>query len=66
MKKTNLKSKSRIIKKKNGKRAKLLFTDTDSFCYEFETENFFTDISPNVKEKFDTTNFPKDHPSIWN
>ena len=48
---------------KYGKKAKLLFTDTDSLCYEIETEDFYEDISEDVEEKFDTSNFPKDHPS---
>ena len=48
---------------KYGKNQKLLFTDTDSLCYEIETEDFFEDISGDVDEKFDTSNFPKDHPS---
>ena len=51
------------IKPKFQEKAKLLFTDTDSLCYEIETEDFFQDISQNAKEKFDTSNFPKDHPS---
>ena len=51
------------IKPKFQEKAKLLFTDTDSLCYEIETDDFFQDISQDVKEKFDTSNFPKDHPS---
>ena len=48
---------------KYGKNQKLLFTDTDSLCYEIETEDFFKDISGDVEKGFDTSNFPKDHPS---
>ena len=51
------------IKPKYGEKAKLLMTDTDSLCYEFETEDFYKDISNDVENKFDTSNFPKDHPS---
>ena len=51
------------IKPKYGNSAKLLFTDTDSFAYEIETEDFFKDISEVVKELFDTSNFPENHPS---
>ena len=51
------------IKEKYKEKAKLLFTDTDSLCYEIETEDFFQDISNDVHEKFDTSNFPKNHPS---
>jgi hypothetical protein len=51
------------IKPKYGDRAQLLFTDTDSLCYEITTEDFFADISSDVAERFDTSNFPKTHPS---
>ena len=51
------------IKPKYGENAKLLFTDTDSLAYEIETEDFYRDISSDVKEKFDTSNYPKDHTS---
>ena len=53
------------IRPKYGKKAKLLFTDTDSLAYEIETDEFYMykDISEDVKDKFDTSNFPKDHPS---
>ena len=51
------------IKAKYGEKAKLLMTDTDSLCYEIETEDFYKDISGDVEAKFDTSNFPKDHPS---
>ena len=48
---------------KYGKNQKLLFTDTDSLCYEIETEDFYEDISNDVEKDFDTSNFPKHHPS---
>ena len=51
------------IKPKYDDRAKLLFTDTDSLAYEIETEDFYRDISSDVKSKFDTSNYPKNHPS---
>ena len=51
------------IKKKYESKAKLLFTDTDSLAYEIETEDFYKDISEDEEMKFDTSNFPKDHPS---
>ena len=53
----------RYIKTKYGDRAKLLFTDTDSFLYEIQTEDFYKDISVDVKDKFDTSNYPENHPS---
>ena len=51
------------IKPKYGEKAKLLFTDTDSFLYEIQTEDFYKDISKDVKDRFDTSNYPKNHPS---
>ena len=50
------------IKPKFGNKSKLLFTDTDSLMYEIETLDFYKDISPDVKSKFDTSNYYKDHP----
>ena len=38
----------KYILPKYGKKQKLLFTDTDSLCYENETEDFFQDISGDV------------------
>ena len=51
------------IKPKYGEKAKLLFTDTDSLAYEIETQDFYKGISDDIVGKFDTSNFPKDHPS---
>ena len=51
------------IKSKYGDKAKLLFTDTDSFMYEIETEDFYKDISGDVKDRFDTSDYPENHPS---
>ena len=51
------------IKKKYGDRAKLLFTDTDSLAYEIKTDDFFADIAPDIRSRFDTSDYPKDHSS---
>ena len=51
------------IKPNYGDRARLLFTDTDSLCYEIQTENFYKDIAEDVPKWFDTSNYPKDNPS---
>ena len=51
------------IKPKYGNKAKLLFTDTDSLMYEIETEDFYKDISGDVKDRFDTSDYPDNHPS---
>ena len=49
------------IKRKYGDKAKLLFTD--SLMYEIQTEDFYKDISVDIKDRFDTSNYPPDHPS---
>ena len=51
------------IKQKYGDKAKLLFTDTDSLMYEIQTEDFYKDISKDVKDRFDTSDYPPNHPS---
>ena len=51
------------IKPKYGNKAKLLFTDTDSFLYEIQTEDFYKDISGDVRDRFDTSDYPEGHPS---
>ena len=51
------------IKKKYGKKSVLLFTDTDSLMYEIKTKDFYKDIYIDVKNKFDTSDYPSDHPS---
>ena len=51
------------IKVKYGNKAKLLFTDTDSLMYEIKTEDFYADISNDVESKFDTSDYPENHPS---
>ena len=53
----------KYIKQKYGDKAKLLLTDTDSTMYEIQTEDFYNDISADVKHRFDTSDYPPDHPS---
>ena len=45
------------VKKNYVHKAKLLFTDTDSLCYEMQTDDIYEDI---YKEKhlFDLSNYP--------
>ena len=52
------------IKTKYGHKAKLLFTDTDSLVYEIRTKDFFyKDINPDIEKRFDTSDYPSNHPS---
>ena len=51
------------MKPKWEDKAKLLFTDTDSLCYEIQTDDAYKDISGDVNEWYDTSNYDKDHPS---
>ena len=51
------------IKEKYGNRVELLFTDTDSLMYEIKTKDFYLDISPDIKSKFDTSDYPPNHKS---
>jgi len=59
---------NQMIGKYGEDKVKLLFTDTDSFCYEVETEDIYADMATakefkvNGKSIFDTSNYPKDHP----
>ena len=51
------------IKPKYGSKAELLFTDTDSLMYHIETKDFYKDIMPDLEAKFDTSDYPAEHPS---
>ena len=53
----------RYVKKKWPK-AQLCFTDTDSLLYKIETDDLLEDISKDVAENFDTSDFPSDHPKV--
>ncbi|GBM66445.1 hypothetical protein AVEN_266971-1 [Araneus ventricosus] len=50
-----------VILKKYGDKARLLFTDTDSLCYEIATEDLFKDFE-DMKQYFDFSDYPLDHP----
>ena len=51
------------IKTIYGDKAKLLFTDNDSLAYEIKTKDFYKDINPDIDERFDTNDYPTNHPS---
>ena len=43
-------------------RAKLAYTDTDSFIYHIQTHDIYKDMANNL-EAYDTSDYPVDHPS---
>ena len=51
------------VKPKWGDKVNLLFTDTDSLCYEIETDDVYEDIKNDLNEWFDTSNYDEDHPN---
>ena len=52
-----------IQKKYSYKKARLLFTDTDSLMYELNTDDFYVDIKDDIKTRFDTSDYPQGHES---
>ena len=50
------------VKVKYEDRVKLCYMDTDSFVLNVRTEDFYTDISEDIKDRFDTSNFYCDRP----
>ena len=51
-----------FIKSKYANSAKLCYMDTDSFIINIKTEDFYKDISENVMERFDSSNYIYDRP----
>ena len=50
------------MKLKYGEKAKLYYTDTESFIMHNETEDFYKVITPNVDKWFDTSGYIVDRP----
>ena len=50
------------VKVKYEDRARLCYMDTDSFVLNVRTKDFYRDISEDVKDRFDTSNFYCDRP----
>ena len=51
------------IREKYGDKAELFFTDTYSLMYEIQTKDFYQEISKDIQKKFDTSDYPENHPS---
>ena len=49
------------MKKKYGLKAQLLFTDTDSLCYEVKTDDIYRDMAGD-RDLFDFSGYPIEHP----
>src|SRR5277367_1344989 len=49
------------IVEKYKENQKLLFTDTDSLCYEIHTRDIYEDIALVMDKYFDTSNYPPTH-----
>ena len=49
------------IKSKYGDRARLCYTDTDSFAVHIITEDFYSDIATDVEKWFDTSNYDENN-----
>ena len=50
------------VKNKYGNKARLCYTDTDSFVINVKTNDFYKDTSQDVNERFDTSNYTFDRP----
>ena len=51
------------VGEKYNDKAELLSTDTDSLMYQIYTDDFYKDISYDIETKFDTSDYPTNHPS---
>lgn len=53
-----------IMKKYFANKIQLLYTDTDSFIYEIESDDVYADLAAIQKKEnvFDFSSYPKDHP----
>ena len=50
------------VKNKYGNKARLRYMHTDSFVINIKTNDFYKDISQDVNERFDTSNYTFDRP----
>lgn len=49
-----------VMKKEYGENATLLYSDTDSFVYSINTENFYEDMEKHL-DVLDTSDYPREH-----
>ena len=54
------------VKPKYGKKAKLCYTDTDSFIVYIKTNDIYKNIVEDVETRFDTSNYELDRPLTLN
>ena len=52
------------VKTKNEDKAKLCYTDTDSFILHIKTKDFYEDINNDFEEWFDKSNYKIDRPLL--
>ena len=45
------------MRSRYGNKARLCYMDTDSFVYEIETEDFYSNIAKDVEKRFDTSGY---------
>ena len=50
-----------VLKEKYGDKIKLIYTDTDSYVIETETDDIFEDFK-SIKEHMDLSGYDKSHP----
>ena len=50
------------VKSKYGNKVNLCYTDTDSLVMNIKTNDFYKDITQDVQERFDTSNYSFDRP----
>ena len=50
------------LKPKFDERIELAYTDTDSFIYSVQSEDYYAEIKGNIDRIYDTSNYPHDHP----
>ena len=55
----------KYFKTKFGDRVKLLYTDTDSFILEIQSDDLYEEIAEDVKDLYDTRKYPKNSPLYY-